>query len=140
MFSVSLWSTEIQKDQSEDIKAIKNVIVNSYIKGVITEGNVELAKKGWHQDCDIVTLNQGNLKRFPASYLIERLNDKPGPIETDVKYNFKKVMVTGYAAVAVIKIFYKDKPKYMDYISLYKFPDGWKIVTKIYYTYNREHI
>jgi hypothetical protein len=133
----SLGSAENLEDQSLDEKAIKRVIVDSYIKGVITEGNVELAKKGWHHDCDIVALNQGTLKRFPASYLIKRLTDKPGAIERDVKYEFKKVMVTGYAAVAVIKIYYKGKPKYMDYISLYKFPEGWKIATKIYYTYKK---
>ncbi len=42
------------------------------------------------------------------------------------------VNVTNNAAVAKIKIFRDGKHIYSDYMALYKFDDGWKIVNKIY--------
>jgi len=43
----------------------------------------------------------------------------------------------GRAAVAVLELLSGDKPVYTDMLSLYKFDDGWKIVTKIFYAYPR---
>ena len=111
---VGLLGKENPEDRSAEENAVKKVVVDCYINGVITKGDAELARKGWHQDCDIIVFKDGNMKRYPASFLLKRIAEKPGPIETDVKYEFKKVMITGYAAVVVIKVYYKGKPKYMD--------------------------
>jgi hypothetical protein len=42
------------------------------------------------------------------------------------------VDVTGNAAIAKIEVFKDSRHVYTDYMSLYKFKDGWKIVNKIY--------
>ncbi len=135
IFCLGVWSNDTKIDPSKEEEKIKKVIVDAYIKGIITKGDVELVKKGWHKDCDIVILSRGKMRKLPASYWVKRLTEKPGPIETDVQYEFKNILITGYAAVAVVKVSYKNKPKYMDYMSLYKFQEGWKIATKIYYEY-----
>ncbi len=135
IFCLGVWSNNAKIDQSKEKEIIKKVIVDAYIKGIITKGDADLVKKGWHEDCDIVIFHKGKMRKLPASYWIKRLTAKPGPIETDVQYEFKNIMITGYAAIAVVKVSYKNKPKYMDYMSLYKFPEGWKIATKIYYEY-----
>ena len=45
------------------------------------------------------------------------------------------VSVSGDAAVAKVMIYRDDKLIYSDYMSLYKFEDGWKIVAKIYFSH-----
>jgi len=42
------------------------------------------------------------------------------------------VNVTGNAAVARVEIYRDGKHAFTDYLSLYKFPDGWLIVGKIF--------
>ncbi len=41
--------------------------------------------------------------------------------------------VTGTAAVAKLEFYVGKTLKYIDYMSLYKFGDEWKIVNKIFY-------
>jgi len=124
----SLDSTEIQN--------VQQVVIDSYVNGIFLKGDYKLVKKGWHSDCDIVILENGKLKKLPAQYWVDRLKEHPKPLDPNVSYKFIDVNVTGYAAVAIIEIFSNGKPLYTDYMCLYKFKDGWKIVTKIYYAYH----
>ena len=62
----------------------------------------------------------------------------PKPLDPRVTYKFVDVKVTGYAAIAIIKIFSNGKQIYTDYMCLYKFDNGWKIVTKIFYAFPRK--
>ena len=41
--------------------------------------------------------------------------------------------MTGSAASVKLELHQNDTRIFTDYLSLYKFPDGWKIVGKIYY-------
>lgn len=46
---------------------------------------------------------------------------------------FKSIDATGTSAMAKIEFYIGNKLTYVDYISVYKFKDGWKIVDKIFY-------
>jgi len=52
-----------------------------------------------------------------------------------VKYEFTQVDVQGTAAIARVELWRDGVLTFTDYLSLYKFPDGWKIVGKIYFTH-----
>lgn len=56
----------------------------------------------------------------------------PEPPSHETTHEFAMVDVTKNAAVAKIKIFRDGKHIYSDYMALYKFDDGWKMVNKIY--------
>jgi hypothetical protein len=43
------------------------------------------------------------------------------------------VDVTGNVAISKIEFYEGGKKKFIDYLSLIKFEDGWKIVSKIFY-------
>ena len=105
------------------------------MEGIFLQGNAKLLKKGWHPECDIVIFENGGITKLPAKYWIDRLEKNPKPLDPSVTYKFIDVKVTGYAAIAIIDIFSNGKPLYTDYMCLYKFKDGWKIVTKIYYAF-----
>ena len=116
-------------------EAIKKTIVDAYINGIFNKGDASLVKKGVHPDCNVLILTQGNLIKTPAYSYVERLEKNPGPLRAGTTYEFTDIHVTGYAGLAIVEIFQEDKHIYTDYLSLYKFDDGWKIVTKVFYSH-----
>lgn len=120
-------------EDSVEVENIKKTVVEAYVEGIFLQGNAKLLKKGWHPDCDIVIFENGGITKLPAKYWIDRLEKNPKPLDPMVTYKFIDVKATGYAAIAIIEIFSNGKQIYTDYMSLYKFKEGWKIVTKIYY-------
>lgn len=43
------------------------------------------------------------------------------------------IEVVGNAAVAKVELYREDKKIFTDFLSLYKFEEGWRIVSKIYH-------
>jgi hypothetical protein len=134
VLSCSQFSSQ-NAEVNPEIEAIKKVIVDAYINGVFNKGDASLIRKGCHPDCDVLILAQGSLMKTPAYSIVDRLEKNPGPIHAGTTYRFIDIHVTGYAGLAVVEIFQEGKPIYTDYISLYKFDDGWKLVTKIFYSH-----
>jgi hypothetical protein len=128
-------TTKSSSDDTEEIEIVKKTVVEAYVEGIFLQGNAKLLKKGWHPECDIVIFEKDGITKLPAKYWIDRLEKNPKPLDPNVTYKFIDVKVTGYAAVAIIEIFSNGKQIYTDYMCLYKFKDGWKIATKIYYAF-----
>lgn len=121
-------------------EAIKKVIINAYIEGLFNKGDASLAREGFHTDCNALILRQDQLLKISANSYVERFETNPGPLHAGTEYVFTDVHVTGTAAMAIVEIYQESNHIYTDYISLYKFSTGWKIVTKIFYSYPREEI
>ena len=123
--------------------AVENVVVNGYIKAIYLLGDTGMIRKNWHEDCDIVYFEPKSrtLIKVPAAqYFVDHFAKQPGPLNEHISYDFTGIQVTGYAAVATVEIFNEDRSQhiYTDYLSLYKFPDGWRIVSKTFYAYPKE--
>lgn len=121
-------------------REIKRVITIGYIEGVFLKGDMDLIREKWHSDCDIVyydpvdrILQKGSAIQYFESYF----KKNPGPMNPDISYEFKSIQVAGYAAIATVEISNKDKTRkiYTDYLSLYRFKSGWKIVSKTFYAF-----
>ena len=54
-----------------------------------------------------------------------------GP-EHEVTGKFAHIDITGDAAIVKIELYRNSRHIYTDYLSLYKFNDGWKVVSKVY--------
>lgn len=124
-------------DIASEKEAVKEAIVEGYIEGIFIKGDPERVKKRWHEECDIFMFRDKKLHKIPASFWVERLEKKSGPPMPNVKvtHEFEDVKVVGNAALAVVKVFLDGKQKYTDFINLYKFDCGWKIVTKTFYAH-----
>ena len=51
----------------------------------------------------------------------------------EVGHEFTLVDVAGDAAVARVEIHRDGSHTFTDYLSLYRFPEGWRIIGKIFY-------
>lgn len=122
-----------------DEEQIKNVITAAYVEGIHNHGEAAEIEKGFHPcfvllgvgaDSTTVTLLPiYNWKETVKAAKAKAAGTKPP--RTDCR--FVMIDVTGNAAVAKIELWRGDKRIFTDYLNLYKFREGWRIVGKIYY-------
>jgi hypothetical protein len=117
--------------------AIKALVQTAYVDGLQNLGDLEKTKAGFHPDFVLLGLRDGALTRLPIAEWIasagKRKAEGAKPPLTTCK--FLSVDVTGSAASVKLELHQNDTRIFTDYLSLYKFPDGWKIVGKIYFSH-----
>lgn len=117
-------------------KAILNTIEKAYVQGLQNGKEIDNINKGFHPGFNLLGVDQGNnLTKYPI-YTWEagvRKRVEAGqlpPVETTAKYPL--VDITGNAAIVKVELFKEGKQIFTDYLSLYKFEEGWRIVAKVY--------
>ncbi len=141
VFTVSsLAQNELENKKEKE--AIKKVIQEAYIDGLINEGDFEKINKGFHPGFNLLGIGRGNeMWNYPIYSWKEsvkhdlKIGAIPKKDNEKVTIKFLTVDITGTAAVAKIEFYVGEKLTYIDYLSLYKFADGWKIVNKIFYQF-----
>ncbi|GAG00029.1 unnamed protein product, partial [marine sediment metagenome] len=131
----AIFSVPVIASDDADVEAVKVVIVESYIEGIHRNQDPEAILKGFHPEFAMVMVNDGEVSKMTIQEWVARIeeNNKKGKRPTaETTYEFATVEVSGTAAIARIELFKDGKLTYTDFMSLYKFDDGWKIVNKIY--------
>ncbi len=124
--------------QEEDKEAIKQVIQTAYVDGLQNKGPVSDIEQGFHPGFELLGVRNDELTKWPIyswiGYHEKKLAENPAPPSEDerVSVKFPMVDVTGNAGIAKIELYRGGEKIFTDYLSLYKFEDGWKIVSKIY--------
>ena len=141
LFFMPLFAQE-QTDISEEKKAVEEVIVSAYQEGISNKGDVPAIEEGFHPCFSIIGVGQNNsVWHYPIYSWIESVEQKQKdgkyPPEEKVTFKFPLVDVTGNAAIAKVHYFKGEKHIYTDYLSLYKFNEGWRIVNKIYFQHEK---
>ena len=127
-----------QDDQAKEKELIKQAIQIAYVDGLCNNADEEAIKKGIHAGFELLYPRKGNtLWRLPIYNWIEMA--KQGK-EKGNKYSFQNefttvkflfIDITGNVAVAKIEFYEGEELNFIDYLSLIKFEDGWKMVSKI---------
>jgi hypothetical protein len=121
--------------ESEDVTAVKAVVTSAYVEGVHRQGDPALMRAGFHPDFRMYTLREGKVGFVPLEEWAERISrgakERKGPAPK-IEADFAQVDVTGSAAVARVELRRDGKHAFTDYLSLYKQPDGWRIVAKTF--------
>jgi hypothetical protein len=126
------------EDIEKDKTAIKKVILSAYRDGIVNVGDVEAIKNGFHPEFNLLGLNKEKTEiwKLPIADWIKGVEKRKAegkyPPEENASFKFLIVDVVGNAGFAKIEFYRGDKLAYTDFLSLYKFKDGWKLVAKIY--------
>ncbi len=138
LFTSGLTILAQDKKVQEEKELIKEVIQSAYVDGLCNNADVEAIKKGFHPDFTLLSIREDNVlgKTRIDDWTEYAVKDKGLKYSfqnelTTVKYQF--IDVSGTAAVAKIEFYEGGKLKFYDYLSLLKFEDGWKIVSKTYF-------
>jgi hypothetical protein len=126
------------QDAGADHKAIEAVVRTAYVNGVHATPSSALMRQGFHPDFRMFTLRDGVLGTVTLDEWAARIDKGAAERKVDppqVKAEFSRIDVTGNAAVAQVQLHRDGKHTFTDYLSLYRFADGWKIVGKIFHAY-----
>ena len=125
-----------QNADSEKKEIIK-VIDAAYVQGIHNVSATENISKGFHPGFNLLGIDQNNnLTKLPIytweASVNKRVEVGQSPaVETIAKYPM--IDITGTAAVAKVELYRDGVQIFTDYLFLYKFEEGWRIVSKVYY-------
>ena len=126
--------------QSSDADAVKAVVQSAYIEGVHVNLDATKMRQGFHPDFRMLMLRDGKLTAVTLEEWIARMEanakQNPNAPKPAIKADFPIVDVTGNEAVVKVELYRDGKHAFTDYLFLYKFADGWKIVSKIFQSYS----
>jgi hypothetical protein len=128
-----------QQAETNDEEVIKNLILTAYVDGLQNLGDLDATREGFYPGFELLVFRNNMISKFPIYNWItykeigKAKQTEPLKEEELTTCDFEFVDITGTAAVAKIHLNKGGKKTYTDYLSLYKFEDGWKIVSKIYY-------
>ena len=127
-----------QDEQEREKDLIKEVIQTAYVDGLCNNADEEAVKKGFHDGFELLYGGGGKtLGKFPIYNWIEMA--KSGK-EKGNKYSFQDeytsvnylfIDISGNVAIAKIEFYEGKELNFIDYLSLIKFENGWKLVSKM---------
>jgi len=133
LFSLPVFSQKVEEDK------IKETIQIAYVEGLNNEGNADKIDKGIHPDFQLLGIGKNgtmwkySIQKWKESSLNDRKKGNLPPTKDKmVSVVFKSIDITGSAAMVKLEYFVGTKLTYIDYITLYKFDEDWKMVSKIY--------
>lgn len=139
MLAIVMLAPLFAGEELSDIDRIKQVIQTAYVEGLQNEGDFEKIDAGFHPDFELLGLGEGNnMWHLSISDWKKKIQEKldkgelPRKEGEKISVKFLDVDVTGSVAVAKFEFYVGEKLVYIDYQSLYKFEDGWKIVSKVF--------
>jgi hypothetical protein len=122
--------------QGGDEKAIRDVIEDAYIRGIHGTQDESTVRSGFHKDFAMLVLQDGSLEKVDIDEWLRLLQtmktDNPDLWSAETSHEFRLVDVTLRAAVAKLDVHKGDTHFSTDYMHLYKFDDGWRIVSKVF--------
>ena len=119
---------------STDEEEIQAVITSAYIEGVHLNRDTEAIRAGFHPEFVMTILDDGGVINATLDQWVERIAAS-SPQEHEIEWEFENIDVTGSAAFVKLAVFEDGTQIYTDYMGLYKFDSGWKIVNKIFYSH-----
>jgi hypothetical protein len=124
------------KMQSGDDKAIREVIEEAYIRGIHGNQDESTVKGGFHRDFAMLVLKDDALEKVDIDEWLRRVEkmkaDNPALWTAETRHEFRLVDVSRYAAVAKLDVYKGETHFSTDYMLLYRFGEGWRIVSKVF--------
>lgn len=132
-----LLSYTVAAAQSDDEKSIQQVITSAYIEGIQNGGSADDIRKGIHPSFAMLRLIDNEIKPYPIEEWITALEkqkkESKSPALPRAEGKFISTDITGTAAVVKLELYRGGKKTFTDYIVLYKFNEGWRIVSKTFF-------
>ncbi len=117
-------------------KAIREIIEKAYIEGIHGSQDEATVKSGFHQDFTMLVLHEDGLDKVDVDEWLRRLEkmkaDDPDLWSAETRHEFRLVDVSGHAAVAKLDVYKGETHFSTDYMLLYRFDEGWRIVSKVF--------
>jgi hypothetical protein len=115
---------------------VVDVVVNAYIEGIHGTQDEKRVRAGFHESFRMLVRTGDGIRPVSVEEWLRSIEQSkqkhPEMWEADTTYQLDWVDVTEDAAGVKIRVYKGDKHFSTDYMLLYRFADGWKIVSKIF--------
>jgi len=122
--------------QNAQKEAVREVIEEAYIRGIHGDQDEETIKGGFHHDFAMLVLQDDAVDKVTVEEWLDRIEtmkaENPDLWSARTTHDFKLIDVAGYAAVAKVDVHKGAVHFSTDYMLLYRFEAGWRIVSKIF--------
>jgi len=132
----ALFAQEFNSEQ----KAIADIIQTAYVEGLQNEGDSAKIDQGFHPDFKLLgkgnenALRQYAIEPWRSRQIKAKANGKlPRKEENKVSITFEFIDITADVAVAKLNYLEGGIQTYVDYITLYKYDGGWKMISKAFH-------
>lgn len=138
VFLLMLFNTlNAQNNFEMEETKIKNLIEKCYLNGALNEMNTDAMYKGYHPDFAIFYAERKALKKLPLNVWVKMVDDYRRSSDDNglrkFEYEFVQIDVNETAAFVKLKLVRNGTLVFTDLLTLLKFENEWKIVTKIYH-------
>ncbi len=124
----------LDEGAADDDAAIREVIEKAYVQGIHRDQDAAAVRAGFHPEFMMFVQADGGVRQVKLEDWIARFQppaaDAPKP---DVRAEISVLDRAGSAAVAKVVLYRDGKHIFTDYMSLYRFEGGWKIVAKTFF-------
>lgn len=128
--SLSAMAQEVEKE------AIQTTIQTAYVDGIQNRGSLDDIETGFHPGFNLLGIDRNNhLSKFPIYTwmdFVKKDKEKGTEERPEISAKYPMIDITGNAAIAKVELYKNNEKIFTDYLSLYKFTEGWRIVSKIY--------
>jgi ketosteroid isomerase-like protein len=138
VFVVLALATTSVSANDADKKAVIQVVTDAYINGVHAKPDAAAMRRGFHPDFRMLVLTDGKMTAVTLDEWAGRVEKSAANASAPrpaIKSEFPIVDVQGTTASVRVELSRDGRHTFTDYLLLYKFADGWKIVSKAFYTH-----
>jgi hypothetical protein len=122
-----------------DEALVKQVVASAYIEGIQNRGNIEDIRKGFHPSFNMLRMMDNEIKPLAIEEWIanlEKAKKENTAQAARTEGKFVNVDITGTNAVVKLELYRENKKIFTDYLVLYKFTEGWRIVSKTFFRHS----
>jgi hypothetical protein len=118
--------------QTPDEIAVRRVIEEAYVSGVFVARDSAAVRRGFHPEFSLAVLQNDRLLVVGLDAWLARLK-LDGRRTTDrVEHIIDRIDLAGNTAHVTMRMFINGRHTYTDFMGLYRFPEGWRIVNKVF--------
>lgn len=143
--SVLLLSFISGKQHIDDVPAIKEVIQEAYVDGIFNEGylrSIELSFSDHFESIGLLENDETVVETIDQWMTMVRERKANGyyPVPVSDRVTVRYLHIELSRSVANVKLEFRvgGKPTYIDFLALYKFSGGWKVVNRTYHAIEQE--
>jgi hypothetical protein len=122
--------------QSDDA-LVRETIETAYVGGIHNGGSIESIRRGFHPNFVMFRLNKNEILSVTLEEWIQGIEKNRASGSTadgpKARAEYRQVQVIGTSANASLDLYRGDQKIFTDHLLLYKFAEGWRIVSKSFY-------
>ena len=122
--------------QDREREAIHQVVMNAYVEATQNLGSIETIRSGFHPSFTMLRLLENDVKPLSLEEWIKAIEQRRKDAGGKMPRTEGKILtidIIGSAATVKIELHREGKHIFTDYLALYKFTEGWRIVSKTFY-------